>query len=107
MKTNQLHQPGDKVKAFKRPALKKSDISFYSAENATATASAKHGLYGTPRKDGIGKYTRELHDGNSALCNRNYGISDDGDTFLNIADIPNEGLSGACRRCIEIYNKLL
>jgi len=89
-----------------RKNLTKSDIVFHSAENEDLTSSAKHGLYASFRKDGIGRYTGETHEGNSALCNKNYGISEDGDSYLQIDSIPNEGLRGACKRCLAIYSKL-
>jgi len=89
-----------------RKELTKSDVIFHSAENEDLTSSAKHGLYAAPRKDTVGYYTGETHEGNSALCNKNFGISEDGDSYLKIDSIPNEGLRGACKRCLSIYMKL-
>jgi hypothetical protein len=89
-----------------RKDLTQKDVVFHSAENEDLTSSAKHGLYGSLRKDTMGRYTGETHEGNSALCNKRYGLSEDGDTYLTIDKIPNEGLNGACKRCISIFNKL-
>ncbi|MEB0262889.1 hypothetical protein [Mucilaginibacter sp. 10I4] len=86
--------------------LIKADVKFHSAENEYLTRSAKHGLYGSTRKDSMGRYTGETHEGNSALCNKNYGISEDGDEYLSIDKIPHEGFNGVCKRCLAIYNKL-
>jgi len=89
-----------------RSELTKADIRFHSAENENLTSSSKHGLYANSRKDTMGRYTGETHDGNSALCNKSFGISEDGDSYLTIDKIPNEGIKGACKRCVAIYNKL-
>lgn len=90
----------------KRSELTKSDIVFHSAENEDCTSSAKHGLYASLCKDEVGRYTGETHEGNAALCNKTYGISEDGDSYLPIDKIQNEGINGACKRCVAIYNKL-
>lgn len=89
-----------------RNELTKADIRFHSAENEDLTHSAKHGLYSALRKDTYGRYTGETHEGNSALCNKGCGISEDGDSYITIDKIPDEGINGACKRCIAIYNKL-
>lgn len=77
-------------------------------ENETATHSALHCYYSRQRKDSTGMYTGERHDGNSALCNRRYGISEDGDSFLQIDKIePSELIrTAACKKCLKIYDRL-
>ena len=77
-------------------------------ENHNATHSALHCYYGRKRKDDVGRYTGETHDGNSALCNKKYGISEDGSSFLPIDKIIPDPLdkSKACKRCLKIYNQL-
>jgi len=77
-------------------------------ENETRTHSALHCYYSRKRKDSVGRYTGETHDGNSALCNKKYGISEDGDSFLPIDKIiPSElNEKAACKSCLKIYNNL-
>ena len=77
-------------------------------ENEDATHAALHCYYGAKRKDLLGKYTGDTHDGNSALCNKRYGISEDGDSFLPIDKIIASPLNEekACKRCLKIYNNL-
>lgn len=76
-------------------------------ENETATHSALHCYYSNERKDSVGQYTGETHSGNSALCNKKYGISEDGDSFLPIDAIKPDELNRelACKRCLKIFDK--
>jgi len=78
-------------------------------ENDTATHSALHCYYGRKRKDHIGLYTGETHDGNSALCNKNFGVSEDGSSFLPIDKIEPYKLveSMACKKCLKSYIKII
>jgi len=89
-------------------AIKKSDVVWSEQENLTATASALHGYYPNDRISGIDVYTGESHLGNSALCNKGMGVSEDGESFLPIADVPVSKLneSVACKKCLRIYNNL-
>lgn len=77
-------------------------------ENETATHSTLHCYYGNKRKDSTGQFTGETHDGNSALCNKNLGISEDGDSFLPINAIKPDELNrnAACKRCLKAYDKI-
>lgn len=70
--------------------------------------TALHCYYGRRRKDSTGMYTGETHEGNSALCNKRFGISEDGDSFLPIDNISPSKLdeNAACQSCLKIYNKL-
>lgn len=72
-------------------------------ENETATHSALHCYYGRERK-----FMGEKYNGNSALCNKKLGVSEDGDSFLPIDKINSDPLneSAACQRCLKIYNSL-
>lgn len=77
-------------------------------ENHDASHSALHCYYGRKRKDDVGRFTGETHDGNSALCNKKFGISEDGSSFLSIDKIVSDLLdeSLACKRCLKIYKKI-
>lgn len=78
-------------------------------ENEDASHSALHCYYGRDRKDSVGQYTGETHKGNSALCNKKYGISENGDSFLSIDKIVPDTLDpfNACKKCLKMYNKLI
>lgn len=88
--------------------MDKSKLVWTWMENEDATHSALHCYYGRKREDDIGRYTGETHDGNSALCNKKYGVSEDGSSFLAIDEIVPSKLDEekACKRCLKIYKKL-
>lgn len=69
---------------------------------------ALHCYYSRERKDDIGRYTGETHSGNSALCNKKYGVSEDGSSFLHIDAIEPSVLNraSACKKCLKSYDKL-
>ena len=71
--------------------------------------TALHCYYSRERKDEIGYYTGETHSGNSALCNKRYGVSDDGSSFLHIDAIEPIVLNrtAACKKCLKIYDKTI
>lgn len=77
--------------------------------NYSDTHTALHCYYGRERKDSVGRYTGETHSGNSALCNKNFGVSEDGDSFLHIDKIEPSVLNrkAACKKCLKIYDKLI
>lgn len=78
-------------------------------ENETATNEAMHCYYSRDRKDSVGNYTGETHKGNSALCNKKLGVSEDGDSFLSIDKIDPDPLDRniACKTCLKIFDKLV
>lgn len=78
-------------------------------ENEDQSHSALHCYYSAQRKDSVGMYTGETHNGNSALCNKNWGISEDGDSFLPIDKIKPDDMdrNAACKRCLKIYDKIV
>lgn len=86
----------------------KEDIVWCDAENVSLTSSSFHGYYGRKRQGGIEKITSEYHEGNSALCNKNFGICEDMEKFVPISEVPkhefNEKL--VCKKCLKIYNNL-
>lgn len=77
-------------------------------ENETGNYSSMHCYCGRKRKDPVGQYTGETHDGNSALCNKRLGVSEDGDSFLAISQIISDELDRdqACKKCLKIYDRL-
>lgn len=88
--------------------LNKEDIKWVDAENRDATNSSIHAYYSNNRiHEFYGNYI-----GNSSLCNKNAGISEDGETFLSIDKFHDDTPSKvrieneACKRCLKIYNKL-
>jgi len=89
--------------------IKKADVVWSEQENLNATASALHGYYSNERVCGIGVYTGESHLGNSALCNKKMGVSEDGEIFLPIADVPVSKLNknAACKRCLRIFDNIV
>lgn len=80
------------------------DVKWMSADNFNATSSNYHGYYGRKRKDYLGFFNQ----GNSALCNKKKGISEDGEGFIPISGVEDNGLkrNKVCQRCLKIYDKL-
>lgn len=83
--------------------ITQQDVKWMDADNADATRSTYHGYYGRYRHGYLGAYK-----GNSSLCNKNKGISEDGESFLPIKKVENNGLKReqVCQRCLKIYDKL-
>lgn len=87
--------------------ITKKEVIWHSAPNATDTSSATHGYYGVKRSTPIERLTGENHDGNSALCNRKMGISEDAEGFLSIDKVlQNSDYLSACKRCQKIFDSL-
>lgn len=88
--------------------LKKEDIVWTNIDNETGNGTAIHGYYSTLRKGPMGEYFCETHNGNSALCNKKFGVSEDGEIFLTIEKL--EGMKFDpnlfCQKCVKIYNSL-
>lgn len=82
----------------------KGPLVWADVENETATTSSLHCYYSRERGP---RWSR--HMGNSALCNKKLGISDDGDGFLPVDKIIPSTLNRAtaCKRCLKIYDKQL
>jgi len=74
-------------------------------DNADATNVCYHGYYGCERTVA---WIGEKYQGNAALCNRRKGISDDGEGFVPIELVENNGLkrNQVCGSCLRIYDKL-
>lgn len=89
------------AKKRKRPAgLTQADIVWNDSENYDCTRSASHGMYSSER----GRFDK--YQGNSALCNYQYGISEGG-PYLPIEDVPyNSTYEGSCKSCQKIFDKL-
>lgn len=84
--------------------ITQKDVKWMNADNATSTASCYHGYYASKRKI---PYIGNTYEGNSALCNKNFGISD-GDDFVHIDKVEDDGLKRdrVCGRCLRIFDKL-
>ena len=85
-------------------SITKEDVKWMDTDNADATRSTYHGYYGRVRQN---QYFGD-YEGNSALCNKKYGISEDGEGFLPIDKVDDDGLKRerVCQRCLKIYDKL-
>ncbi len=85
--------------------ISQKEVKWVHSENEAATADNYHGYYGSKRKI---PYIGEEYDGNSALCNKNYGQSEDGEGYMPIEKLDNHGLKRerVCLRCLKIYDKL-
>lgn len=88
--------------------IKKADVVWHTAPNATETDYSMHGYYSKPMISEVGTYTGETHQGNAALCNGKFGISEDGDSYLSIDKLKAHELNPnfACKRCQKIFNNL-
>lgn len=84
--------------------ITQEDVKWMDADNADATSSTYHGYYGRKRKNFLG----EFYHANSALCNKKKGISDDGQGFVPISGVEDNGLvrDRVCKSCLKIYDKL-
>ncbi len=84
--------------------IKQKDVKWMSADNSDETKSTYHGYYGARRKHSY----LEDYDGNSALCNKRKGISEDAETFIHIEKVEQDGLKRnmVCGSCLRIYDKL-
>lgn len=93
---------------MKKEKISQNEVKWSTVENFDQTRVSQHAYYGLDRVDNnAGKWTGETHRGNGALCNKNWGISEDGDYYLPIEHIIPENQSGiACRSCIKIYESL-
>jgi len=81
-----------------------SDVVWATMSNIDETRLSTHGFYSRIRSGLFG----EQYYGNGSLCNKNYGVSEDGETFLPITKIDAEPLNEetACKRCLKIFNSL-
>ncbi len=88
--------------------LKQNDIVWSESDNYNATKTVYHGYYARMRTTAIGKWTNEKAMGNSALCNKNWGIGDENENYLPIEEIEDSGLNRekVCKSCLKIYDKL-
>jgi len=88
--------------------IKKADVVWHTAPNATEAAHSMHGYYSKHMISEVGTYTGETHEGNAALCNGKLGISEDGDSYLPIDKLVAHKLNPrfACKKCQSIFNKL-
>ena len=93
----------NKIIQMENREIKQEDVKWMDADNSDATRSTYHGYYGSKRMDWVGEY-----DGNRALCNKKKGISEDGESFVHIDKVENNGLKRdrVCRSCLKIYDKL-
>lgn len=84
---------------------KQSEIKWMITDNSSATATCYHGYYGSKRNI---PYIGEEYDSNRALCNRKFGISEDGESFIHIDKVEQNGLkrNQVCQKCLKIYDKL-
>jgi len=82
-----------------------SDVVWMQAENEALTASSYHGYYPSER---LRPYTRERYNANRALCNRKFGISDDGEYYVHISKVVDDGLDRdkVCKKCLNIFDKI-
>lgn len=85
--------------------IKQKDVKWMDTDNSDATASCYHGYYPSKRKV---PYLGGEYDSNRALCNKNKGISENGESFVHIDKVENDGLkrNQVCRSCLRIYDKL-
>lgn len=85
--------------------LNQKDIVWSESDNYNATKTVYHGYYSRMRTTEIGN---EKAIGNSALCNKNWGIADENENYLPIEEIEDSGLNRekVCKSCLKIYNKL-
>jgi len=94
---------------MEREGVKKTDIVWNRADNETETYSSYHGYYNRTRK-GLYFYkdNYEGYKGSAALCNKNMGISEDGEVFIPTNELENHGLQRkyVCKRCLKIYDNL-
>lgn len=88
--------------------ITKSEVVWHTADTPSGQGASLHAYYGNDRYDTWGIVTGDSHNGNSALCNKGMGLSDDGETFLTIEQIEPHTLqrNAACRRCLKIYDSL-
>lgn len=85
--------------------LRKSDVRWVRLENSDATATLRqHGYMPTISRV---PYIGELYIGNISLCHASQQGNEDAHTdhYENVKGEPFEEVN-ACKRCIEIYNKL-
>lgn len=84
--------------------ITQKDIKWMDTDNADETRSTYHGYYGRMRKH---QYFED-YNGNSALCDKKKGISEDGETFIKIENVEQNGLKRdrVCGSCLRIYDKL-
>lgn len=82
----------------------KGPLVWCNVENATATADSLHCYYARERGPSWNRYM-----GNSALCNKKLGVSEDGDGFLPADKIIPSNLNRAiaCKKCLKIYDNQL
>jgi hypothetical protein len=85
--------------------LTKQDVIWCESDNFDATKTVYHAYYGRLRKR---LYTGELYSGNSALCNKNKGMSNENEEFIPIYEVENSGLKEdkVCKSCLLIFKKL-
>lgn len=88
---------------MKNRGIKQKDVKWMDTDNADATRSTYHGYYGSKIKFWGGEY-----DGNRALCNKNKGISEDGESFVHISKVEDDELKrdSVCGSCLRVYDKL-
>lgn len=93
---------------MKKEVIGKSSVVWHTCDNFNETRTAQHCYKSSQRHDTMGRYTGEWHLGNSALCNKRTGVSEDGDSFLDITQIIPDELKRnfACKTCLSIYDKL-
>lgn len=88
--------------------IRKSEVVWSIQANESDTADSFHCYYSKERINNNGYIGEEAHLGNAALCNKNFGVSEDGLGFLPIEKIlPSPFVEkSVCKKCLKIYNKL-
>lgn len=91
-----------------KPESKKNDveIKWCSLDNEDASASMlPHAFIKNESKN---PYTGDAYIGNRCLCNKRFCVSEDGEgsmLFKSIEDFQTLPPSGACKKCLKIFNK--
>jgi hypothetical protein len=92
-----------KINIMENRNITQKNVKWMDTDNEDATRSTYHGYYSSKRKFWGGEY-----DSNRALCNKSKGISDDGESFVHISKVEDNGLKRdlVCGSCLRIFDKL-
>ena len=89
--------------------ISKEDVIWSVQPTPTDSYVSCHGYYSNKRYSEVGAIIGESHEGNSALCNKRYGVSEDGDSFLPLSEInklEDVDYSKVCKKCYHIFKNL-
>lgn len=88
--------------------ITEGNVVWHTADTPNGLNTSLHCYYNRERFSDIGHYTGESHIGSSALCNKNYGISEDASSFIPIEQLHPSPLNrnAACKKCLKIYDTL-